>query len=234
MLETLNLSFRELLKAAKPLNFSTIFGSFVASYDYVNPPISGTQLSNFLKSFKKKIETSYFSKSDFLNSVSGYFRKLNKMMRINSLILIDNLGIPEILFISKRFEIEYYLCLINPGGDTKTWKEAIRAKTMSEVARKFGMHLFNLSDKQIHYLELKIATSPVPNVEQLGNYVYYQITSSLLRFIKNFEKPVLIASDHGYDVVMVDNYFLLCHGFGCLKYGLTPIFSKLSMILIIS
>jgi len=231
--EAVNSYFFNLFELSKALDFKTLVRSFIASYGYINPPISGKKVVEVLKSIMRLIENYHLSRNKFYNYVSDFFNNLQSISKIGSFILIDDLGLPTILYLSKKFLIKYHFFLLNPMGDTKTWKATTEVQTLSEAAKKYGMHLLKSPDKRVHYLELKMIKSEPLSIEQLIDYIHKNITLQVLRFIKDAERPTLIVSDHAYDVARVSNRFILCHGFGCLKYNMKPIFSKLSSILII-
>ncbi|MBS7605959.1 MAG: hypothetical protein QXO15_09995 [Nitrososphaerota archaeon] len=151
-------------------------------------------------------------------------RRIENFTRVSRrkpfLILCDCLSLPEYAFIftgACKFSFSDMLFMINPGGKTKTFeflaknylnvdysKEPSLEDIANGLTRKLscsGCTLFREMDILIHRFE-KVGFTSLRDMVK----VFYERISSLIASIKahSIDHPVLLLTDHGYDVISKD------------------------------
>ena len=195
--------------------------AILAAYGYIGSPhylINVVSVIRDLMDILTRISYSYPESKDII---------LNFISKADTIFVVDNLGLPEIMYLAKNNYIDKFIFLVNPLGNTAAFKEILGISTLNELANFSGGHLIRKLDNVVdNYFSIKCMA-----INDLISEMYRKLALRIQNYI--FElKPsrILLIADHGYDIEKCsEKLFRLCHGFKCKRI----ILSKLLPVLMI-
>mgnify|MGYP000453937288 CR=1 FL=1 len=222
--------FYDLLSLSRLYSYGSRVRALCSVYGYVPPSNEFLNLYAKLEGLAKKIDKlSEIPPSSSIGFIEKILREFDY-----SVILFDNLGMPEIMEIASRFEVLVAFFVINPHGDTAAFKTYFLVRYMRNLAEKYAMDFLNFPDKIIHKLSDHVDKCPDFSLNELIEYLYNNLTLRIIRIISKVEDDkILLMADHGYDIIKRGDNFSVCHGYECLSAKGKLIFSKIAPIMLI-
>jgi len=179
------------------------------------------RLFNFINIIQEKYVASML---DHYKSALDHAKGIISLSKTRYIILCDAFSLTEALYFAVIFrrKIRFITALINPGGNTLTFKYLMSASsgmpfeeaTHSKIA-KYLKEFFGAKDHNV-FREIDQAVHRLQDVNK--NYVaseLYSITTRLSNGIRNvmesYKASLILLSDHGYDIDCIGSVCSLKH-----------------------
>lgn len=143
---------------------------------------------------------------------------LGSRLAVKRAYLVDNVGLPEIYALARRFGYPRLTLrvIINEKGNTQAFKELFGVTYMRDLSDILGAQLIRGQDRLVH--------------EALGQrwMDYEELLKGIARLSERLlelvgEPPALLIADHGYDIERLGDKYRLCHGVNCSRAALSVI-----------
>lgn len=130
---------------------------------------------------------------------------LNLRRGVRRAYLVDNMGLPEIYTLARKFGYPRLVLkvIINERGNTQAFKDLFGVDIMRNLSSILGTQLIKGQDSLVHEGEVEM------DYEELLKWIA-RLSERLLDLVG--EPPVLLIADHGYDVEKRGDKYKLCHG----------------------
>ncbi len=226
--------FNEILSYTGRINYYDFLKALLMAYKYIEPTYPLMNLVNKLSGLMNLLER---ASAELNSEIIEYYKDTLSVIDSREVypLLVDNLGLAEIVEISKRFSLVLSFFIINEEATTHYWKTLFKVSTLREFARIFGAQLLNFPDKTIDNISVNIDNSEgFSTPDELSSFLYNRVAMRLINILSGVSsKQMLLISDHGYDIIYYKSKYIPCHGNLCKKFGGKLVLSKIAPIIII-